>query len=357
MLKKKYGFALMGCGRVAERHAQLLSSGEIDGAELVAVCDPQLDRSSSFQRKHNVPSYGSLKELMAEHAERVDIISVLTESGFHADNTVEAAGYGKHVLVEKPMALTLDDADRMIEVCDNAGVKLFVVKQNRLNKPVQAVRAAFDEGKFGKITMATVRVRWRRDQYYYDQDSWRGTWKMDGGVFANQASHHVDLVQWFLGTPVSVYAITRTALVDIECEDTGVAVIKFESGAIGLVEATTATRPKNLEGSFSLLGSKGTAVIGGFAVNKLQELSFEGEDEAGGIDFDEHSENPPDVYGYGHRKYLQHVVKTLEGAPALVDGLAGRRSLELISAIYESAATGREVQLRFQQKHGKLGLQ
>lgn len=350
------GIALMGCGRIAARHAGLLAHNGIAGARLVAVCDPQGDRAEACGKKYGVPAYKSLDELMAAHAAEVDLVSVLTESGNHAKHLREVVQWKKHVLVEKPMALTLSDADDMIRLCDEAGVRLFLVKQNRFNRPVVAVRKAFEQGKFGKITMGTVRVRWSRPQSYYDQDAWRGTWAMDGGVFANQASHHVDLLQYFLGDPVKVYATTRTALSKIECEDTGVAVIEFASGAIGIVEATTATRPSDLEGSLSLLGEKGCAVIGGFSVNRLEVLRFEGERELSPEAFAEISDNPPDVYGFGHKTYYESVVSALtHGGAALVDGLEGRKSLELILAIYESAATGQPVSMRFQQRMAPLG--
>ncbi len=350
------GFAIMGCGRVAVRHAELLASGQISGAKLVAVCDPQGTRAEEFSSKHDVPAYKTLEELMSVHSDAIEVVSILTESGNHADHAREVVKWNKHVLVEKPMALTLQDADDMIRLCDEADRKLFVVKQNRFNRPVVAVRKAFEEGKFGRLTMGSVRVRWARHQAYYDQDAWRGTWEMDGGVFANQASHHVDLLRYFLGEPISVFATTRAALADIECEDTGVAIVEFASGAVGVIEATTATRPTNLEGSLSILGEKGTAVIGGVAVNRLETLKFEGADDLTAEQFAAISENPPGVYGFGHKAYYDSVVHTLtEGGPALVDGLEGRQSLELILAIYESAATGQPVSLRFRQRAAPLG--
>jgi predicted dehydrogenase len=281
----------------------------------------------------------------------------LTPSGVHATNVVELARYGKHFVVEKPMALTLDDADRMIRVCDEAGVKLFVVKQNRYNLPVQKLREALEAGRFGKLVMGTVRVRWCRDQKYYDQDAWRGTWKFDGGVFANQASHHVDLLEWMLGDVESVFAYSTTRLVDVETEDTGIAVLKFRNGALGVIEATTATRPRDLEGSISVLGERGTVEIGGFAVNAMKVWDFVDRDARDDEVVAQYRENPPNVYGYGHHAYLRHVVECLRlNRKALVDGLEGRRSLELIMAIYESIETGREVALRFKPAKCRLGI-
>jgi predicted dehydrogenase len=244
----------------------------------------------------------------------------------------------------------------MIRACDEAGVKLFVVKQNRFNVPVRKAREALEAGRFGKLVLGTIRVRWCRDQSYYEQDAWRGTWALDGGVLANQASHHVDLLEWFMGDVVSVHARASTALVAIEAEDTAVATLRFANGALGVIEATNATRPNDLEGSLSILGSGGSVVIGGFAVNRIESWRFA---EPLPIDKDvvEHfSVNPPDVYGFGHKAYYEHVVDCLVNArSALVDGLEGRRSLELISALYESIETGREVALRFHPTVCRLG--
>lgn len=349
-------FALVGCGRIAKKHAEILAGGHVSGAELVAVCDLRQDRALEFGRTYGVPHFGTLERMMEDQGD-IDVVCVLTPSGHHAVNTLQLAPFGKHIVVEKPMALTVDDADRMIEACDRAGVRLFVVKQNRYNRAVVQTREALEQGRFGRMVMGTVRVRWCRTQDYYDQDAWRGTWEMDGGVFANQASHHVDLLQWMLGEWDSVFAKAGTPLVDIEAEDTGVAVIKFRNGALGIVEATNATRPRDLEGSLSLLGERGSVVVGGFAVNKVQTWSFSAPESGDDEMVDICGESPPNVYGFGHIPYLEHVVRCIEsGQPALVDGLEGRRSIELISAIYESIETGREVFLRFRPKKCRLGI-
>ena len=350
------GFALVGCGRIAVKHAQLLGGGEIPGARLVAVCDIVPERAEALGAKHDVPHFTDMHEMMEVHGVDVDVVCVLTESGLHAEHTIALSRHGKHVVVEKPMALTLTDADAMITACDEAGVRLFVVKQNRYNLPVVKMREALEAGRFGDLVMGTVRVRWSRDQAYYDRDAWRGTWALDGGVFTNQASHHIDLLEWCMGPPATVFTRTRTALVDIESEDTGVAVITFKNGALGVVEATTATRPADLEGSLSLLGSRGNVEIGGFAVNQMRQWNFtEGlPGDAEGLE--KYSENPPNVYGFGHVAYLRHVVDVLSnGAPSLVDGSEGRKSLELIHAIYQSAETGTEITIGPDSHSGKLG--
>ncbi len=348
-----YRFALVGCGRIAKRHAELLS-GVVQDARLVAVCDVDAGKARSFGEKHGVDWYQSIDEMMSRA--QPDVVSVLTPSGMHRDHVLQLAPYGKHIVVEKPMALTLDDADAMIAACDAHACRLFVVKQNRFNVPVVKLREAMENKRFGKLVMGTVRVRWCRTQAYYDMDAWRGTWALDGGVLTNQASHHVDLLEWMMGDVESVFARSTTALVNIESEDTAIAVLKFRNGALGCIEATTATRPKDLEGSISILGEKGTVEIGGFAVNQMKTWSF-AEPEPDDADvMQKYSVNPPNVYGFGHQAYYEHVLDCLQsGRQQLVDGLEGRRSIELISAIYESIETGREVPLRFIPKRCRLG--
>lgn len=352
---KRLGFALVGCGRISKKHAEILSQ-QLPGAELVAVCDTKADRARACGEKYRVPFFTDMHEMMRAQGDRISVVNILTPSGDHADHTIALATYGKHMVVEKPMALTIEDADRMIGACDRAGVKLFVVKQNRYNYPVQKLRQAVQEGRFGKLVMGTVRVRWCRTQGYYDQDAWRGTWRHDGGVFANQASHHVDLLEWMMGDVESVFARSATQLVNIEAEDTGVAVLKFHSGALGIIEATTATRPKDLEGSISILGERGTVEIGGFAVNEMKIWNFTEPRPEDADVVQNYRVNPPDVYGFGHVAYLKDVIDSIHhDRKALVDGLEGRKSLELIMAIYESIETGKDVSLRFTPKRCRLG--
>jgi len=347
-------FALVGCGRISKRHSELLGNGQIQGATLAAVCDVVPANAEVIAKTFGVPGYTDMHEMMRK--EQPDVAVVLTESGRHAEHVIALAPYGRHLVVEKPMALTLDDADAMIKACDRHGVRLFVVKQNRFNVPVLKLREALEAGRFGRMVLGTVRVRWCRRQEYYDQDPWRGTWALDGGVLTNQASHHVDLLEWMMGDVESVFAKSMTALVDIEAEDTAVVLLKFRSGALGLIEATTATRPKDIEGSISILGEHGTVEIGGFAVNEMKVWQFEPGLPADDEVMRRYSVNPPSVYGFGHQAYYEHVVDCITNdRHHLVDGLEGRRSLELISAIYESVETGREVNLRFVPNLCRLG--
>jgi UDP-N-acetyl-2-amino-2-deoxyglucuronate dehydrogenase len=310
-------FAIVGCGRIAKKHVEILTENLVIEARLTAVCDIDEKKAKFYGEKYKVPWFTDFRTMLKELSDKIDVVSILTESGNHAKHCIEIASFKKHIVVEKPMALTIDDANAMTHACDQNGIKLFVVKQNRYNLPVIKLREAVESGRFGKIVMGTVRVRWARDQKYYDQDKWRGTWALDGGVFTNQASHHIDLLIWMLGEPESVFAKSRTALVNIEAEDTGVAIIKFKSGALGIIEATTAARPKDLEGSISVLGEKGTVEIGGFAVNQMKIWNFtetlSGDSEV----LEKYRENPPNVYGFGHVAYLRHVVDCiLHGAPS-----------------------------------------
>lgn len=347
-------FAIVGCGRIAKRHAELLGENHIKGAQLIAVADKQYEKAQILGSLKKVPAYRDMHEMMIK--EKPNAVAILTESGYHAQHVIELAQYGADLLVEKPMALTLDDADEMIKVCDLNGVRLFVVKQNRFNLPVLALRQALDAGRFGKLVLGTVRVRWCRTQEYYDQDSWRGTWACDGGVLTNQASHHIDLLEWMMGEVESVFAKSATALVNIEAEDTAIVTLKFRNGALGIIEATTAARPKDLEGSLSILGENGVVEIGGFAVNELRHWSFSKALPSDKNAFSKFSVNPPNVYGFGHHSYYEHVVDCINNKKqALVDGLEGRKSIELINAIYESIETGKEVFLRFKPQNSRLG--
>ncbi|TAK42779.1 MAG: Gfo/Idh/MocA family oxidoreductase [Betaproteobacteria bacterium] len=345
---------LVGCGRIAVRHADLVGGGQIPGMRLQAVCDVQADRAEKFGRKYGVPTYSSMTQMM--EAEPVNLAVVLTPSGMHADHVVALARFGKDVMTEKPMALRLDDASRMIRACEEARVRLFVVKQNRFNVPVLKLREALEQGRFGKLFLGTVRVRWSRTQAYYDQDAWRGTWRYDGGVLANQASHHIDLLEWMMGDITSLYAKSINAFAQTETEDTAVAVVKFSNGALGTIEATTAVRPKDLEGSISILGSGGSVEIGGFAVNRLRVWQFSDAREGDEDTLAKFSVNPPDVYGFGHRAYYHHVADCIEnGAAQLVDGREGMKSLRVLTAMYESIETGREITLHFQPEKCRLG--
>ncbi|HWL38677.1 MAG TPA: Gfo/Idh/MocA family oxidoreductase [Gemmatimonadaceae bacterium] len=338
---KVFRVALSGCGRISKNHFDAIA--RIDGLELVAVCDADPVRAATAGAEQKVPHFTSYEKMLAET--RADVVTIATPSGLHPAQGILAARAGKHVVMEKPMAISLTGADQLVQACDKAGVHLFVVKQNRLNPPVQLLKRAVDRGRFGRIYLASCTVHWARPQEYYDQAPWRGTWEFDGGAFMNQASHYVDLIQWLMGPVESVMAKTATLARRIETEDSGIAILKFRSGALGTIEVTMLAYPRNLEGSITLLGEKGSAKIGGTAVNKIEHWEFAEHDDDDKL-VELADTNPPNVYGLGHEGYYRNVLSVLRGeAKPDTDGRAGRKSLELILGIYESAKTGREVPL------------
>jgi UDP-N-acetyl-2-amino-2-deoxyglucuronate dehydrogenase len=333
--------ALVGCGRISQNHFDAIA--KLDGLTISAVCDVVPERAKAAGEKLGAPWFTSYEKML--HDAPSEIVTIATPSGLHPAHGILAAKAGKHVVCEKPMAITLASADELVQACDAAGVKLFVVKQNRLNPPVQLLKRAMDKGRFGKIYLANTTVRWTRPQEYYDQAPWRGTWEFDGGAFMNQASHYVDLMQWLVGPVESVIAKTATLARKIEAEDTGIAVLRFRNGALGTIEVTMLTYPKNLEGSITILGEKGTAKIGGTAVNKIEKWEFAEADPDDAL-VESSNTNPTSVYGFGHEGYYRNVLSVLRGeAVADTDGRGGRKSLELILGIYQSARTGREVPL------------
>jgi UDP-N-acetyl-2-amino-2-deoxyglucuronate dehydrogenase len=331
--------ALVGCGRISRNHFDAIA--RVEGLRLVAVADSDRARATAVGAERGVPAFGSVEEMLA--AVPSDLVAICTPSGLHPQHGILAARAGRHVLTEKPMAISLEAADQLVQACDASGVHLFVVKQNRLNPPIQLLKRAVDKGRFGRLYMANVTVRWTRPQDYYDAEPWRGTWEFDGGAIMNQASHYVDLMQWLVGPVESVMAKTATQARRIEAEDSGAAVMRFRSGALGVLEVSVLTYPRNLEGSITLLGEKGSVKIGGTAVNRVEHWSFSDYDDDDKL-VEAANTNPPTVYGFGHEGYYRNVLAVLRGqARAETDGRAGRKSLELILGIYESAKTGREV--------------
>lgn len=343
--------ALIGCSGIAKKHAAALD--RMEHARLVAVCDLDAERRDAMASEYNVPSYHDYHEMLER--QDLDVVSVLTPSGSHAAVAADIARTGRHVIVEKPMALTVEDAQLQVDVCKANNVRLFVVMQNRFSRPVVRMKQALDDGRFGRLVMGTVRLRWTRHQAYYDAADWRGTWERDGGVFCNQACHHIDLLQWTLGDVESVMAMKATRLVDIESEDTGVAILRFTSGALGIIEATTAWRPRDREGSFSICGENGSVEIGGFIVNDLKHWEFDHPVAEDKTVFDDHGANP-DIFAWTHEQLLRDVSDALiHDRRALVEASDGKPTVELINAIYESAETGQEIFLRFRPKHSRLG--
>lgn len=350
-IQKKIKFALIGLGTIAKKH--IMAIHRLPEAEVVGGYDIDSHLTNTFVKEHSIPVFNSVEEMIKETDPQV--LNILTPSGIHAKNLMELLSFNKHFVVEKPLALRLDHIDQILNECDKRGIKLFVVQQNRFNPPVQKLKEAIDKKRFGKLVLGTVRVRWCRNQAYYDQKSWRGTWAFDGGAITNQASHHIDMLIWMMGEVESVMAKTTTSLVNIEAEDTGVAILKFKSGALGLIEATTATRPNDLEGTISILGEKGSVEVGGFFMNELKTWNFTDSDEMDKDIWNKYAK-VPDVRAWNHTEFFKDVINSLSNdKKGLIDGLEGRKSVELINAIYESAETGKEVFLRFAPRKCRLG--
>ncbi len=339
---RKIRFALVGCGRIAQNHFEALQQHAAD-AELVAVCDTDPAALRAAVQRTQAPGFGSLTELLA--TSKPDCVVLATPSGLHAQQAKEVAATGADVMTEKPMATRWSDGLAMVRACDEAGVRLFVIKQNRRNRTLQLLRQALQKNRFGRIHMVTVNVFWTRPQAYYDSAAWRGTWEFDGGAFMNQASHYVDLLDWLIGPVESVMAYTGTLARRIEVEDTGVAALRWRNGAMGSVNVTMLTWPKNLEGSITILGEKGTARVGGVAVNKIEHWEFSEPDDMD-TQLDAASYQTTSVYGFGHPLYYEGVIRSLReaGAPE-IDGREGLKSLELLIAMYLSARDGKRVNL------------
>lgn len=334
-------WGLIGCGRVAPRHAQSLQ--QIEQADLRAVADLRASRAEHFAQEYGAAPYTDYHELLARSD--LQAVSICVPSGLHAQVAIHALEAGKHVLVEKPIATTLDDADRMIETARRMDRKLGVVLQNRHNAPVQQLRRAIDEAKLGRIYLGNACVRWYRPQSYYE-DGWHGTWAMDGGALMNQSIHHIDALQWLMGPVQSVYAYSATLAHHMEAEDVGVAVLRFQSGALATIEGSTLTWPQNLEGSIAIFGERGSVKIGGTALNRVTLWKVEGELEQEAELLTSQRVDPPSVYGSSHRTVLRDFVDAIRtGRDPVTPGPEARRSLALVLAIYESAHTGREVSL------------
>jgi UDP-N-acetyl-2-amino-2-deoxyglucuronate dehydrogenase len=339
---RKIRFALVGCGRIANNHFEALRKHH-DRAELVGVCDVDpraLDRAVGLT---GAEGYASLDQMLRQCD--ADIVVITTPSGLHPEQAVQVAAAGRHVMTEKPMATRWEDGKRMVAAADAAGVRLFVVKQNRRNATLQLLKSAVEKKRFGRIYMVNLNVFWTRPPEYYNSAKWRGTWEFDGGAFMNQASHYVDLIDWIVGPVESLQAYTATLARDIEVEDTGVISVRWRNGALGSMNVTMLTYPRNMEGSITILGEHGTVRIGGVAVNEIQQWEFatsDPDDEKVG----DASYQTTSVYGFGHPLYYDNVIKVLRGeAEPETDGREGLKSLEVLVAAYMSARDGKRVAL------------
>jgi len=334
--------ALVGCGRIAEKHIEAIQKHS-DRLILTDICDVNSEALEQTVKKTGAKGYNSLTELL-KHSD-ADIVSICTPSGLHPVQVMQVAKAGKHVLTEKPMATRWEDGLNMVTACENAGVHLFVVKQNRRNTTLQSLKKAIDQGRFGRIYMVSVNVFWTRPQDYYDKSSWRGTWEYDGGCLMNQASHYVDLLHWLVGPVASIQAMAGTLARNIEVEDTAVLNIHWRSGALGSMNVTMLTYPKNLEGSITILGEKGTVRVGGVAVNEIQKWEF-ADSRPEDKEILEANYATASVYGLGHPLYYDNVINVLNGeAEPEVDGREGLKSLELLIAAYRSVRDHKEIGL------------
>jgi len=339
---RRIRIALAGCGRIAKNHFAAMRAHE-DRVKLTGVCDVDPAALAAAAQETGAAPFSSLRAMLAGC--EADMVVLTTPSGLHADQAVEIAASGRSVMTEKPMATRWHDGLRMVKACDDANVRLFVVKQNRRNATLQLLKRAVEQGRFGRIYMVNINVFWTRPQEYYDSAAWRGTWEFDGGALMNQASHYVDLLDWLIGPIESIQGYTATQARRIEVEDSAVLSVKWRSGALGSMNVTMLTYPRNLEGSITIIGEKGTVRIGGVAVNEIQKWEFS-EPHPDDERVREASYETTSVYGFGHPLYYDNVIRVLRGeAEPETDGREGLKSLEVLIAAYLSARDGRRVSL------------
>ena len=347
---KKLKFAIVGCGRISYKHVEALAKNK-EEAQLVAVCDIVKDKAEAKKNEYitklneevSVNVYTDYKEMIEK--EDIDVITIATESGYHPQIAMYAMGKGKNVICEKPMALSVDDADAMIKCSKDNNVKLCICHQNRFNKSIVMLRKAVEGNRFGKILSGTARILWNRNMDYYKQAPWRGTWKLDGGTLMNQCIHNIDLLQWMLGGEIdTVYAQCDTFLRDIEAEDYGAVIVRFKNGAIGIIEGSACVYPKNLEETLNVFGEKGTVCIGGLAVNKIENWRFgDGLDDEQEI-LKQQEGDPDSVYGFGHTPLFKDMIDAINNnRQPLVSGEEGKKGMSIILAAYKSRLTGMPV--------------
>ena len=346
--------ALIGCGRISFKHIEafVFMKGRV---QFVAACDPILERAEEkrLEYKKSLPNadvkiFADYKEMLKEC--KPDVVTIATESGKHKDIAVHCLKNGAHVICEKPMALSTSDAQTMIDTAKQNNKKLAVCFQNRFNAPVVKTREALEKGRFGKMLHGMIQVRWNRNEAYYAQAPWRGTWEQDGGTLMNQCTHGIDLLQWMMGEDaVRVQAQTRRFMRPIEAEDFGCAIVEFASGAVGIIEGTADVYPKNLNETLSLFGTDGSVVIGGLAVNKMETWRFADAEKLGDTEervLNPNEKDPPTVYGFGHTALFNDFIDAIEqGREPLVSGEKGKKALEIILAIYKSQKAGQPVNL------------
>lgn len=340
-------YALIGCGRISPNH---IAAAKANNLEFAAICDViaanMKDKKLKFDLDDSVKQYTDYHEMLEQ--EKPELVAIATESGKHAQIALDCMDYGCNLIIEKPVALSITDADQIIKKAKKLNLKVCACHQNRFNKSIQKIREAVDKNRFGRMFYGTAHIRWCRDHEYYDRAGWRGTWEQDGGALMNQCIHNIDLLRWMMGDEIEeVVGMTdRLNHNYIEAEDLGIALIRFKNGSYGIVEGTTNIYPKNLEETLYLFGAKGTVKAGGQSVNVIEEWRFSDMlDDPKEIKRQFH-ENPPNVYGYGHTPLYADVIDAIKNdRKPYVDAEAGKRALELVLAIYQSAATGSIVKL------------
>lgn len=342
-------YALIGCGRIATNHVKAVLNNNL---EFVAACDLLPEAIESLLAKHDLQNdqsiarYTDYRLMLKEHPE-IELVAIATDSGVHAEITLYCIDQGVNVIVEKPMTMSMADAEEVIRRSEEKGVKVSVCHQNRFNVAIQKMRQALEVGRFGRISHGSINVRWNRGKQYYDQATWRGKWASDGGCLFNQCIHGIDLLRWMMGDEVEeVYGVTKQQFHDyLECEDIGMAVVKFKNGAVGTIEGTVNVYPKNLEETLYLFGETGTVKIGGTSTNNIEVWNFADETEEDGKTkgLQEAASN---VYGNGHTSLYADVIDAVRNdRKPYIDAVAGKNAVEMILAIYQSAATGLPVKL------------
>ena len=345
---KKLRFAIIGCGRISYKHVEGLANN-FEDSELVAVCDIVAELASKRAQDYDnlcgiSPAiYTNYKDMLDQIP--IDAVAIATESGYHAEISIYCLNLGKHVLVEKPMALSTIDAKRMILAAEKNRVKLAVCHQNRFNPPIQQLRVAIEEKRFGKLVNATARILWARDMGYYKQAPWRGTWDQDGGTLMNQCIHNIDLLQWMMGGEIdTVYAQTGNYIRDIDAEDFGAIIVRFKNKAIGIIEGTACVYPNNLEETLSIFGEKGTVCIGGIAVNKIETWQFADELNSDSEVAATKEDDPDTVYGFGHIPLFKDFINAIKmDKKPLISGEDGMKAMQIILAAYKSQKIGMPV--------------
>lgn len=340
-------YALIGCGRISPNHIAAAIANNLD---IVAICDINEDNMkkiiTSFTLSDKVQKYVDYRELLKN--EKIDLIAIATESGKHSQIALDCIEAGVNIIIEKPIALSLSDADKIIQSSESKGVKVCACHQNRFNKSIQKIRQAVEDGRFGKLIYGTAHVRWNRGEDYYTQAPWRGTWEQDGGALMNQCIHNIDLLRWMMGDEIiEVVGFTDQLLHDyLQAEDLGIALIRFKNGSYGIIEGTTNIYPQNLEETLYIFGETGTIKAGGKSVNLIEEWRFADMLDDSDTVKKTFNENPPNVYGFGHIPLYSDMIEAInKDRKPYVDAYAGRRALELVLAIYKSQKEGRSVKL------------